>query len=181
MRLPLVLSITAFAVAVLGSTPVGEAAERLLLPKNSVGTAQLRPGAVVGSKVKPGTLLAAHFKDGQLPRGAVGPAGPGGPKGDRGEKGDKGAPGEPATRLWARVNADGTLAASSGVKQSAGGPPYDLTFDQPDVRSCAYLVATRRAEWAEPEPKAGAPDTVRVFTGPLGGAGARPFTLVVVC
>jgi hypothetical protein len=67
-----------------------------VLPKNSVGTAQLKKKAVTASKlransvsapkVKDGTLLAADFKAGQLPAG---------PKGDPGQKGDKGDPGAP--------------------------------------------------------------------------------------
>lgn len=175
MRLPLTISTVALLIAVLGSTPVGDAAQRLVLPKNSVGTAQLKRGAVVGSKVKPASLGAAHFKPGQLPQGPVGPAGP---KGERGDKGDRG---EPATRLWARVNADGSLAASSGVRGAGGGPPYDVTFDRGDVRPCAYLVYTSRDIWAEAETKAGANDTVRVFTGSTGSSGPRPFTLVVLC
>lgn len=178
MKVPIALSTVALVVAVLGSTPVGDAAERLVLPKNSVGTAQLKPGAVVGSKVKPGSLGAVHFKADQLPRGPIGTTGPAGPKGDRGDKGERG---EPAMRLWARVNANGSVAAASGVKNAGGGPPYDITFDRSDVRSCAYLVHTGRDVWAEAESKVGANDTVRVFTGQTGSAGPRPFTLVLVC
>src|SRR5215208_6320524 len=62
-----------------------------VLPRNSVGTTQLKKkavtgpkikkNAVTGVKVKNGTLLAADFKAGQLP------AGPQGPKGDKGDAG----------------------------------------------------------------------------------------------
>lgn len=179
MKLPIALSLAALVIAVLGSTPVGDAASRLVLPKNSVGTAQLKPGAVIGSKIKPGSIRAEHFKAGQLPQGSSGPAGPPGPKGDKGEKGDRG---EPAMRLWAQVNADGSIASSSGVKAGpGGGPPYDIAFERADVRSCAYLVRAGRTDWAEAEAKVGANDTVRVFTGSTGSTGARAFTLVVVC
>jgi hypothetical protein len=57
------------------------------LPKNSVGTTQLKNDAVVSSKVKNGALLAADFKAGQLPAGEVGP------KGDKGDTGAQGPPG----------------------------------------------------------------------------------------
>lgn len=40
------------------------------LPKNSVGTKQLKRDAVTSPKVKNGSLLAKDFKKGQLPRGA---------------------------------------------------------------------------------------------------------------
>jgi hypothetical protein len=55
-----------------------------VLPKNSVGTKQLKRSAVTSIKVKNGTLLVKDFKKGQLPAGA-----PGAP----GAKGDKGDPG----------------------------------------------------------------------------------------
>lgn len=62
------------------------------LPRNSVGTRQLKDNAVTSAKikrnavtspkVKNGSLLAKDFRAGQLPRG---------PKGDKGDKGDPGA------------------------------------------------------------------------------------------
>jgi hypothetical protein len=65
-RLSLVLSCTALAIALLGATPLGEAARQIVLPRDSVGTAQVRDRS----------LLARDFKQGQLPRGPAGPAGP---------------------------------------------------------------------------------------------------------
>ena len=93
---------SALAVAVLGWTPIGEAAYEAVFPPNSVGTTQLRPNAVTSPKirngsvaaidirkraitavhVKQGSLTAANFKAGQLPTGA---------KGDKGDKGADGA------------------------------------------------------------------------------------------
>ena len=57
-----------------------------MLGPNTVGTKQLKSNAVISSKVKNSSLLAADFKAGQLPQG---------PKGDKGDKGDSGAPGAP--------------------------------------------------------------------------------------
>jgi hypothetical protein len=75
----------------------GGAYAAITLPKNSVGSKQIKNGsvknadlansAVTGAKVKPGSLLSADFKPGQLVPGAPGPAGPtgaAGPKGDTG-------------------------------------------------------------------------------------------------
>ena len=60
------------------------------LPRNSVGSPQIRKNAVTGAKVKNKSLSAADF------RGSVkGPAGPVGSKGDTGAKGDAGATGPP--------------------------------------------------------------------------------------
>jgi len=63
--LALFISLTGAGVAVVSA-----------LPRNSVGTAQLKANAVNSSKVKDGSLGAVDFASGQLP------AGPTGPKGD---------------------------------------------------------------------------------------------------
>jgi Collagen triple helix repeat (20 copies) len=63
------------------------------LPKNSVGTPQIKNNAVTTGKVKNGTLLANDFKKGQLPkasRGAKGADGAPGLKGDTGLPGPQG-------------------------------------------------------------------------------------------
>jgi hypothetical protein len=98
-----VVAVTALLVAVLGATPLGHAAARVVLPSNSVGAPQIKRGAVTSLKVKDGALLAADFKAGQLPQGSPGlqgpkgdpgVAGPAGPKGDTGAQGEPGAKGE---------------------------------------------------------------------------------------
>jgi hypothetical protein len=73
----LVIACLALAVALSGT---GIAAISVL-PKNSVGTPQLKANAVISSKVKNGSLLAADFAPGQIPEGAAGPAGAKGPAG----------------------------------------------------------------------------------------------------
>ena len=92
-NLTAVVACTALCVAVFGSTPIGQAAARLVVPKNAVGTVQLKNRAVTGLKVKDGTLMAADFKPGQLPagtQGAPGAAGPAGPTGATGPSGISG-------------------------------------------------------------------------------------------
>jgi hypothetical protein len=54
------------------------------LPRNSVGTAQLRNNAVNSAKVRNASLRAADFTPGQIPRGPQGPSGPQGPAGASG-------------------------------------------------------------------------------------------------
>lgn len=100
------LSTVALVLAILGWTPIGEAARDAVFPSNSVGTAQLRAnavtsakirngeiqgidirkGTITGAHVRPGSLTAASFRADELPAGA---------KGDKGDKGEKGAKGEP--------------------------------------------------------------------------------------
>jgi hypothetical protein len=79
----LVISCVALALA-LGGTGIAAVSA---LPKNSVGTAQLKPSAVTSAKVKNRTLLRADFAPGQLLAGPAGPAGPIGPAGPTGPAG----------------------------------------------------------------------------------------------
>ncbi len=118
-HLPLILSATALAAALLG-TPAVDAANALL-PRNSVGTSQLKPNAVTGAKVKNGSLTAVDFAAGSLPAGPRGPGGVTGPAGPAGPKGATGATGAPGStgpagpagggaRAYGLVLANGTLA-----------------------------------------------------------------------
>jgi hypothetical protein len=70
-----------------------------VLPMNSVGTAQLKKGAVSGKKIRKGAVTSAKVKDGSLLANDFGagqlPAGPKGPQGLQGERGLQGEPGLP--------------------------------------------------------------------------------------
>jgi hypothetical protein len=63
-----VIASLALLVALSGT---GAAAVALVVPGNSVGTAQLKKDAVVSAKVKDGSLLAKDFAAGQLPAGGA--------------------------------------------------------------------------------------------------------------
>ena len=76
-RVPVVLSLVALVVSLLSLTQRGVA--ETLLPPHSVGTVQLRNGAVTAAKVKAHSLLARNFKHGQLPAGPRGLPGAPGP------------------------------------------------------------------------------------------------------
>jgi hypothetical protein len=118
-KISIVLAATALMVSVLFATSLGQAASRLVVPKNSVGSAQIKKSAVTGLKVKNGTLMAADFKAGQLPRGPQGPKGdPGsqGANGDTGAQGQKGDPG--ATKVTRRSGVPGGDAGPGEVSAS---------------------------------------------------------------
>jgi Collagen triple helix repeat (20 copies) len=68
------------------------------LPRNSVGTAQLKRNAVTSAKVKPRSLLGSDFRQGQLPAGPQGPQGPAGARGPEGPPGTRGAEGATGAR-----------------------------------------------------------------------------------
>ncbi|MGH2940472.1 MAG: hypothetical protein ACRDPE_20380 [Solirubrobacterales bacterium] len=74
------------------------------LPRNSVGTGQLKPGAVTAGKIAKKTRNQL-----QGARGATGPAGPQGKTGKQGAKGATGAKGETGPRgATGATGADGT-------------------------------------------------------------------------
>ena len=65
------------------------------LPARSVGTKQLKTGAVTSAKIRDGTLRQRDFVDGQLPPGESGAAGVDGADGKPGASGAPGPRGEP--------------------------------------------------------------------------------------
>lgn len=98
----------------------GGAYAAMTLPKNSVGRKQLKPNAVVSSKVKNRSLLARDFKRGQLPRG---------PRG------------APATSLWAVVGVDGLVLGGTALDATENPHlknVYAVRFDR-DVSRCAAV------------------------------------------
>jgi hypothetical protein len=119
------------------------------LPINSVGTAQLKGNAVVSSKVKNRSLVAADFKAGSLPRGQRGPQGaPGspGPPGPAGPAGPSGPPGVAAPGYIAQVVSQTSINSQSTTSQSF----VDLTGSTQAVTvpagETARLYATFTAE-----------------------------------
>jgi hypothetical protein len=80
------------------------------LPRNSVGAAQLKKGAVTPAKLSGGAKAALTAPQGnEGPRGATGPQGP---KGDAGGRGDQGARGP----------------SSAITKANSGFVPWSTTF-----------------------------------------------------
>jgi hypothetical protein len=60
------MAATALVVAVLAATPVGQAAGKFVLGKNSVGTAQLKKNAVTGPKIKTNAITGADVNEATL-------------------------------------------------------------------------------------------------------------------
>lgn len=171
-KIPTAAAFTALAVAVLGATPVGHAAGKLVLGKGSVGTSQLKRNAVTSAKVKNRSLLAADFKKGQLPAGPQGPKGDQGPRGEQGPKGDPGVAHLSVMNRqgpWTNVPAGDTVTATAQCQSgevATGGGPVGLDPAMTILSSNAAEVPT--------------PITWRVTVKNTGGA-AHSFSVEVVC
>jgi hypothetical protein len=137
----LVLAFVALFVA-LGGT--GYAA--LTLPKNSVGSKQIRKGAVktseiannavTGAKVRPRSLTAVDFRVDSVPRGERGERGPAGPAGPTGPAG--------SARAYGYVSDTGTLdpARSKGgatVSHVAASGVYCISI--PGISSASSVMS----------------------------------------
>jgi hypothetical protein len=138
----MVVACLALLIALSGT---GIAAVTAALPRNSVGSLQLRNNAVTGPKVKNGSLTRADLATGTLLRGAPGATGQQGPpgaqgpqglKGDKGDKGDAGAvadvtmhtasvsvPAHSAPGTW--ENRSVQANCDSGEKGLSGGTNWD--------------------------------------------------------
>jgi hypothetical protein len=128
------------------------AATKVLLPKNSVGTKQLKKGAVTAAKVKVGSLIAKDFKAGELPAGAPGATGPQGPAGATGSAGAPEAVPHARIRLRSheltignneapRISFDQVVEDTAGMADLVNHP---TTLQAP--RSGLYLVGAN-LEW----------------------------------
>ena len=173
----LVVASAALLVA-LGET--GWATVSQALPRNSVGTAQLRTNAVTSAKIRNGQIRLAD-----LHRTARRP----GPRGPRGLTGPAGPPGA-VTRLWAVVNSSGSIARGAGTASAGrlGAGVYEVIFGQ-NVTNCVFVASVGDAAEgtgtngaATVTRRAGNANGVRVETRNLQNALAdRAFHLIVVC
>lgn len=158
----------------------GSSYAALSLPRNSVGTKQLRPGAVRSSDVKKRTLQLTHLTPGarRALAGRQGPAGPAGPPGPAGA---------PAIRYFAAMASNGRLVrgnATGGGSAGATGE-YVVGFAE-RVSGCAF-TATLGTTDATAAPAGRV--TVRELDGRIGiqtfDAGGNPadlpFHVIAAC
>jgi hypothetical protein len=175
----LVVACVALFVALAGT---GVAAVEVLVPKDSVGTAQIRNSAVISSKVKDHSLNAKDFAKGQIPAGPAGATGAAGAVGPAGPVG-------PGISTWAIVKSNGTLDKASGVttvtRKSVG--VYDVAFAI-DVTNCSLVTSagtdtagtTTRGSIANFN-RTKTPTIVEVTTSTGTTAADRAFSLAAIC
>lgn len=137
----------------------GSSYAALRLPRNSVGSAQLKNNSVTSPKVKAGSLLLSDFQASQwsLLRGPQGERGPQGSSGAPGLDGARGAPGAAGVSGYERVETiqnvspgDTSIVAfascPAGKKLLGGGvavqdPKFHVTFALAEVDNVYALRA----------------------------------------
>jgi len=168
--------VVACAALVVALAETGWATVSQVVPRRSVGTAQLKNNAVTSAKIRNGQVRLVDLAR-NARRGRRGPAGPPGPAGA-------------VTRLWAVVNASGSIARSAGTTSAGrlGGGDYEVVFGQ-NVSACVFVATlgdpgdgTGVAGMVSTARRSGNANSVRIRTRGANGALAdRPFHLVVVC
>ena len=120
------------------------------LPRNSVGTKQIKKNAVNSSKVKDRSLLANDFKPGQLPRGAVGPTGAAGAVGQDGVPGLDGVAGQTgATGLMGATGPEGPVGPT-GLDGGTGPTGTTGATGDAGISSAAVMSAHTRSAISGP-------------------------------
>jgi hypothetical protein len=180
----LVISIIALVVAMGGT---GYAA--LKLPKNSVGSKQIRKNAVTSSKVKNHSLLAGDFKAGQLPAGAQGPQGiqgaPGeiGPQGPKGDKGDQG-PAGPTAAAASPFSTPGAAAGRFVIAHTTitTTAPGALLIDAKDLgaKVTCKPAGVCTAIWGIYVDSQPVPNSGQSLSAAAGGTNGRPVLIYAV-
>jgi len=122
----MVIACLALAVALSGTSY----AQIVNVPVNSVGTAQLKANAVISSKVKNHSLLAADFKPGQLP-------------GVSGYEVVEGGPSIVMNQVYNSVAM--TCPAGKKAIGGGGGTGGGIVVNMPSRDGSGWLVQTARA------------------------------------
>jgi hypothetical protein len=147
------MGVAMFALFVaLGGASV--AATNAVLPKNSVGTAQIKDNSVTRAKIahqtitsmliKPGSLMASNFAAGQIPAGPKGDKGDTGATGATGAQGAKGDTG--ATGPQGPAGVMGPMGVAEGGTWVAPNHAGWVTVSVPDSKKATGATAS----WAVP-------------------------------
>jgi hypothetical protein len=142
-----VISLIALTLSLMGA---GYAA--ITLPRDSVGTAQIRAGAVGSAEIANGSLKAADFSKGALATlkgapGATGAAGATGPRGEAGAPGAPGGGGSESGREPTVTGADGTVAGTLIHSAHVSNGFFSYQVRTPTGQIVTYFAAPGTHQW----------------------------------
>jgi hypothetical protein len=173
----------------------------LKLPRDSVGTRELRSGAVGHAELRRDAVTGTDVRDGSLTQrdfsaatrsalvGPVGARGAAGPQGDVGPQGPAGLPGASSITSWAVINGDGARVSGTATSADTIGPgDYKVTFARWNGACAAVATLARVPADSVTDVPAGRvtveadADGVRVRTYDVSGDPQDiGFHLIVVC
>ena len=148
MRLPspaLVVACLALAISLSGAAYAVSTA----LPRNSVGTLQLKANAVNSAKVRNASLRAADFAPGQIPAGPAGPAGPPGSSGLQVISGS-GASNSTSPKTQQQDCPAGKKAVGGGAVITGSGTNTFLTASRPTDPGTGWTATGRESTGGNP-------------------------------
>jgi hypothetical protein len=139
----LVIACLALAVSLSGAAYAVSTA----LPRNSVGTVQLKSNAVNSAKVRNGTLRGVDFAAGQIPAGPAGPAGPQGPPGASGLQliSGSGASNSTSPKTQQQDCPAGKRAVGGGAVITGSGANTFLSTSRPTDPGTGWIATGREA------------------------------------
>ncbi len=113
----------------------------LTLPKNSVGSKQIRTRAVGSSELRSGAVRSRHIRDRAISLRDISTAARTALRGATGPQGIQGPAGPSAAAYRAAVNSAGERLSgnSSGVVHVGGTNEYRVSFDR-DMTGCVYTA-----------------------------------------
>jgi hypothetical protein len=161
------------------------------LPRNSVGSAQIKPFAVSSSEIRRNAVTSRAVRDGSISSRDLSSATRGALRGDQGPQGVQGPKGDPGTTYRAVVNSGGGVVRGNAVTvdHAGGSGRYAVAFER-DVSAC---VATATLSDAQNGPTLETPPAGRITLGVEGqrlsvrtfaadgAAQDLPFSVIVAC
>lgn len=162
------------------------------LPRNSVGSKQIRSKAVGRSELRSRAVSSRHLRSGAVSLGKLSRSARAALRGAQGPAGPQGPPGPAGVTHRAAVNSGGGVVRGTAVGASGPGATseYRVMFPM-DVSACVYtatLASVPGGQVIDPPPGritvANDPDPARVLVKTYDAAGAPaplPFHLIVAC
>jgi hypothetical protein len=169
---------------------LGGTSYALTLPRNSVGSQQIRGAAVRASEIRAGAVRSSEVKDRSLGVRDLSTAARGALRGQTGATGAPGPAGPSGVTYRAAVNSGGdTFRGSGGARTSTRGTTEFLVAFDRSVDDCVSIATLARVEGGGTEtPPAGritvARENGNVLVRTYDAAGAAtllPFHLIVAC
>lgn len=110
------------------------------LPRDSVGSRQLKANSVGSSELRSGSVRSQQIRNGSI---ATKDVSNGAKRSLRGERGPQGPPGTPAVTLSAAVSSGGNVLGGTGGGTHVVLGRYDIGFGR-DLRSCRAVASLAR-------------------------------------